>query len=809
MPDLLAALDLPRFHRHADYVGVWAIEPMAGEALLDRARRTDWPAHLRLSAEQPARRAASGPATVKADNGQRVAVVMLTGTLQKAVSSMSDGTSTVDARRQIRQAAQDPDVGAILLAIDSPGGTVAGTADLAADVLAARKSKPVWAFADDLCASAAYWAGASADRLFANDRTALVGSIGTLSVVYDLSGAAEQAGIKALVFGTGPLKGTGAPGAPVTDAQQDYIRGMVEDAQVSFDAAVQKGRSLTDKQLADAKTGGVFGAAEALDRKLIDGIKSFDAVVNDLAAEAKRFQRAANQTRAAGPVPQRSSTMEETTTTTAGAADNLATVKAELDAQLALSRQAAAAELLRQQKIADVCGANRTLAAKAIGENWSVEKAELQAMKESLANGVRATGGPNIVTGVGRHRPGAVELIPGVSVNEALEASVLMTLGRGSACEKQFRPDVLQLARENFPAIGLQQLLLMAAAENGYASHPGQRISGSGQLRDVLRAAFGGGADRRAEGFSTVSLTTILGNIANKELLAGYVEEDMSWKEIAAVKSVSNFYQVTAVRMLDDMEYAEVGPTGEIKHATVGQETYTRQAKTYARMFALTRTHIINDDLGAFGDMRTRIGRGAAKKFNKVFWTAFTNNSSFFTAARTNYTTGATTNLATDGVGLGLAVLAFRKMTTPTGDGTKHVNAATQNPVGGNPGGRPEILLVPPELEGPAEVLYRNQNLGMVSGASANIYANKYRPVVAWQLSDSSYTGFSTTAWYLLNSPGFLPTMVASFLNGNMAPTVDSADADFDQLGVQFRGYHDFGCDQAEYLGGLKSKGAA
>jgi ClpP class serine protease len=187
---------------------------------------------------------------------------------------------------------------------------------------------------------------------------------------------------------------------------------MVEDAQVSFDAAVQKGRSLTDKQLADAKTGGVFGAAEALDRKLIDGIKSFDAVVNDLAAEAKRFQRAANQTRAAGPVPQRSSTMEETTTTTAGAADNLATVKAELDAQLALSRQAAAAELLRQQKIADVCGTNRALAAKAIGENWSVEKAELQALKRVAAVGGIATAGPNIVTGVGRHRPGAAELIP-------------------------------------------------------------------------------------------------------------------------------------------------------------------------------------------------------------------------------------------------------------------------------------------------------------------------------------------------------------------------------------------------------------
>jgi hypothetical protein len=51
--------------------------------------------------------------------------------------------------------------------------------------------------------------------------------------------------------------------------------------------------------------------------------------------------------------------------------------------------------------------------------------------------------------------------------------------------------------------------------------------------------------------------------------------------------------------------------------------------------------------------------------------------------------------------------------------------------------------------------------------------------------------------------------MVVSFLNGNETPTVESADADFDTLGIQSRGYHDFGCDQAEYLCGIKSKGAA
>jgi hypothetical protein len=143
--------------------------------------------------------------------------------------------------------------------------------------------------------------------------------------------------------------------------------------------------------------------------------------------------------------------------------------------------------------------------------------------------------------------------------------------------------------------------------------------------------------------------------------------------------------------------------------------------------------------------------------------------STFFTAARTNYISGSTTNLGTDGVGLGLGVKAFRLMKSPSADGTKAVNADTQNPVGGSPGGRPEILLVPPELEGPAEVLNRNQNLGSVKSGDANVYANKYRPVTAWQLSDSGYTGYSATSWFLLNNPAYLAAMVVSFLNGKTA----------------------------------------
>ena len=93
--------------------------------------------------------------------------------------------------------------------------------------------------------------------------------------------------------------------------------------------------------------------------------------------------------------------------------------------------------------------------------------------------------------------------------------------------------------------------------------------------------------------------------------------------------------------------------------------------------------------------------------------------------------------------------------------------------------------------------------------ANANIYLNKYRPVVVPQLSDSSFTNYSATAWYLFRDPSLYAPMVVSFLNGQQSPVVESADADFNVLGIQFRGYHDFGVDMAEYLGGLKSKGAA
>lgn len=414
--------------------------------------------------------------------------------------------------------------------------------------------------------------------------------------------------------------------------------------------------------------------------------------------------------------------------------------------------------------------------AQAIGEGWDEVRAELEHLR------IKRPAAPAINAGGQGGMPAA----------DVIEAALCKTL-RTPNREKLFREETLDAADKRFSGLGLQELVVMAAQANGYT---GRMVVNRETIRVIFRAAFG----QVQAGFSTLSLPGILSNVANKELLGGFMEEDQTWREVSVVKSVSDFKQVTSYRMLDDMEYEQLAPDGEIKHGGVSEESYTRQVHTYAKMFSLTRDKIIDDDLGAFEDIRTRLGGGAARRFNNVFWQRFLDNATFFTNARANYLAGATTALDINGTGLQAGILAFRKLKSPDG---KRL------------GGLPTILLVPPELQFIAQRLHQSTTVN-TGGASANdsvpsdnIHAGKYRPVVCDWLSDPTFTGQSAKAWYLFRAPTILAPVVVSFLDGVQTPTVDMAEADFNQLGVQFRGYHDFGVDQAEWLSGIKVKGEA
>lgn len=377
---------------------------------------------------------------------------------------------------------------------------------------------------------------------------------------------------------------------------------------------------------------------------------------------------------------------------------------------------------------------------------------------------------------------------------EVIEAALCQAIGLPKI-DAQYGEQVLEAAHREFRGrLGLHQTIIMAAEAGGYTRRD-YRID-QGNIREILRYAF---APIQAAS-SMISLPGILSNVANKELLAGFTEEDQTWREIAITKPVGDFKAVTSYRMLDNMEYEELSPEGKIAHGQLGQESYTRQAKTYAKMFALTRVDIINDDLSALADVRTRTGRGSSRKFNNLFWAKYLDNATFYTAARGNYISGATTNLGLDGIGLEAGVLKFRQLKSAD---EKRIDGA------------PDRLLIPPELQFNGQRLYQSTQVN-TGGASTvtsvpndNIHAGKYRPIVQNRLSDATFAGSSATAWYLLRDPQILAAVVVSFLNGVETPTVESADADFDQLGIQFRGYHDFGVDFAEWLSGIKSKGAA
>jgi hypothetical protein len=246
-----------------------------------------------------------------------------------------------------------------------------------------------------------------------------------------------------------------------------------------------------------------------------------------------------------------------------------------------------------------------------------------------------------------------------------------------------------------------------------------------------------------------------------------------------------------------NVEYEQVPASGHIPEGSTGEESYTIAAKTYAKLLVLSRTQIINDDLGAFDQLRDRLGRGAGLALNRIFWTAFLNDAAFFTAARGNLLTTGASVLADDGVSLDAANVAFSGLTDADG---------------GPLGIKPAILLVPPALGSIARRLYSSAEIRDTTSdaryGTANIFQNRFRPLESAYLSSDAIVGKSATGWYLLSDPADLPVAEIAYLDGQTAPTIESADADFDMLGIQFRGYHDFGVSLAEWRAGVKSAGA-
>ncbi|MCK6470872.1 MAG: hypothetical protein L6R28_03920 [Planctomycetes bacterium] len=431
-----------------------------------------------------------------------------------------------------------------------------------------------------------------------------------------------------------------------------------------------------------------------------------------------------------------------------------------------------AADIQRIEAIQRICGdEHRALAAKAISEGWDVTRTELEVLRASRPK----------IGGVAAH--GARQGL----TTKVLEAACALT-ARLLDAEKQYDEQTLDAATKRFRGgIGMQELLLEAAWANGYT---GRNFRDS---REVLRFAFAPGL---AAGFSTIDIGGILSNVANKFLLEGFFSVERTWRNICAIRNVSDFKTVTSYRLIGTDQYELVAPGGELKHGTLGNETYQNKADTYGLRLSIDRRDIINDDLGAITTVPRKLGRGSGLKINDVFWATFLDNAAFFTDANKTFLAGVDTALGIDG--LTKAEVAFMDQVDADG-----------KPIGI----MPAILLVPTALSAMATQLRNSLEIRDTSVSTkypvSNPHQGKFRTEVSRYLSNARYTGFSSKAWFLLADPGDLPVIEVAFLNGQESPTIETAEADFAVLGIQMRGYHDFGVALQDARGGIKMLGQA
>jgi len=212
-----------------------------------------------------------------------VAVIEAVGVLAKQIPwcagiLLPEVTSTVALRQAVEEAAADARARAILLLVDSPGGEVAGTQELADAIAEARQVKPVHAHISDLGASAAYWIASQASTISAN-RTARIGSVGVYAVLEDWSEAYAEHGITVHVLASGANKGVGVSGAAIPDEQLEAILAEVNGLADLFIAAVATGRGMDEAAVRALADGRCYLGAEALAAGLIDHVENSGAAL--------------------------------------------------------------------------------------------------------------------------------------------------------------------------------------------------------------------------------------------------------------------------------------------------------------------------------------------------------------------------------------------------------------------------------------------------------------------------------------------------------------------------------------------------
>ena len=227
-------------------------------------------------------------------SGDKIAVLPIHGTIShrmNIMNAMSGGVSTESLGNEFASLVNNPEIGTVVLDIDSPGGAVSGIEELGNQIFQARDKVRIVASANSLAASASYWLGSQAHE-FTVTPSGEVGSIGVIAVHESNFKAREKEGRDITIIKAGKFKADNSPLEPLTEEAQAAIQERVDERYDTFISAVARGRNITsDVVVNQFGEGRVVGAKSALDKGMVDAVETLSETIARLKGMPESSER--------------------------------------------------------------------------------------------------------------------------------------------------------------------------------------------------------------------------------------------------------------------------------------------------------------------------------------------------------------------------------------------------------------------------------------------------------------------------------------------------------------------------------------
>ena len=419
-----------------------------------------------------------------------------------------------------------------------------------------------------------------------------------------------------------------------------------------------------------------------------------------------------------------------------------------------------AAQTAERNRVASVivaCKGHDDIMAQAVKEGWTAEKAELACLKAEKAEVEKSKKEAEIQAA----RPGAPAIIDlRASAPHDAKTIVAAACMGAAMSDKHLEAHCKGVDLDAAHDLGIRRLSDIFAAF-GVSYRPGDDAS----MMKALRAAF-----------SSADIPNVLSNVAQKFVLAGFGDAGEYWRAVSRAYPVADFKTVKGVRLVMGGLLKPLANGGELQHVDLSDESRTIQAATKGSIVGITRENLINDDLGVLALIPESFGMMAGRTINKDVFAAISTTGSDYGATAT----GAL-NLANVAAAYGAAMT---------------IKDAEGNPLGL----LPDRILCSPTNYIAARAIYQSET---ITGATQkegrdNVMRNLLTPITAPYLSGTAYWLFSSA----------FPLVDVAFLGGRQTPVVETANADFNQLGIQMRCYFDYGPSKGETKAALYSTGA-